>query len=442
MLDKVYCYLPVFFQHLFCSIKGLQIKNRRYGKGFYKELEKYENHYYDVKKELKNFLYWCNDVPFYRDSITDRFIDGLTENNVIEKIQQLPIINKNQVKENISTISQTRYNKGTINMHTSGTTGSGLVFPYSFEMENKQWAVWWRFRRSLGIQLNTWCGWLGGRSIIPINNLKPPYWRINFPEKQVMYSSYHLNATTVNFYHKDIMSRGLTWLHGYPSSVSLLASLIVERGLSPIDSIMWVTTGAENLLDFHVRMINQAFPNALVRTHYGLSEGVANISQNRKGKWVVDDDFAFVEFVPVDKTDWTICRIVGTGFSNKAFPLVRYDTGDLAKINWKDGTPEVLEIYGRQEDYIELPNGVKLGRLDHIFKDSINVKEAQIHQIDKASIELRIVKESGYSSKDENQIMDKAKAYLGSDVSIIISYCDVIEKTAAGKVRFVVNDLE
>ena len=29
-------------------------------------------------------------------------------------------------------------------------TRGGLIFPYSVEMENRQWAVWWRYRRALG----------------------------------------------------------------------------------------------------------------------------------------------------------------------------------------------------------------------------------------------------------------------------------------------------
>lgn len=172
--------------------------------------------------------------------------------------------------------------------------------------------------------------------------------------------------------------------------------------------------------------------------HYGLAEGVANFSQDKVGKWHIDDDFCYVEFIPVDESDPSVCRIVGTGFSNRAFPLVRYDTGDLVKINRIDGKPEIVEIYGRQEDYIQLPNGVKLGRLDHIFKDCVNIKEAQIHQIRKDQIELKVVRDVFYTEKDENQLLKEASSYFGKDVEITITYCDRIERTKSGKIRFLI----
>ena len=424
-----------------CSVKGWSIKRRRYGEQFYSELEKYERKEYDGRACLVDYLKKCSDVPFYKESLSQDFLEDLTLNNVYEKIKKLPIINKAIVKANLSSLRCGSQEQAVIEMHTSGTTGSGLVFPYSVEMENKQWAVWWRYRRTLGIQMNTWCGWLGGRTIISMDNKSAPFWRINYPGRQVMYSTHHLNSETVKDYYDDIIKRGLTWLHGYPSSTSLLASLIVENGLKPIKSVKYVTTGAENLLEHHIEAINRAFPNAIVRTHYGLAEGVANFSQDINGKWQIDDDFAYVEFIPLEESDPTVCRIIGTDFSNIAFPLVRYDTGDLVKVKWISEVPEIIEIYGRQEDYIELPNGVRLGRLDHIFKDCVNVKEAQIHQIRKDLIELRVVKDNNYTEKDEELLLKEAASRFGKDVELKISYCNSIERTKAGKVRFVVSEL-
>ena len=110
-------------------------------------------------------------------------------------------------------------------------------------------------------------------------------------------------------------------------------------------------------------------------------------------------------------------------------------------MEWVDGKPQIVEIYGRQDDYIELPNGVKLGRLDHIFKDCVNIKEAQIHQIRKDLIELKVVKDKNYTEKDEDLLLKEASSRFGNDVELKITYCDKIERTQAGKVRFVVSDL-
>ena len=89
------------------------------------------------------------------------------------------------------------------------------------------------------------------------------------------------------------------------------------------------------------------------------------------GRLHVDEDFAFVEFVPVDRRRG--CRVVGTGVTNRAFPLVRYDVGDIARVSGRTcgcGRPgRIIDaIDGRREDYVVLPSGAMVGRLDHIFK--------------------------------------------------------------------------
>ena len=434
VLQKIYDHSPVFFQNIMCSVKGWTLARQRYGKDFFRYLSDYENHRVSPEESLEAFLEAIRNVPAYK-SIYEKAAPGKV------KLSDFKIITKADVKQNHSDYINPDYHGRILIAHTSGTTGSGLIFPWSEEGVRRQWAVWWRCDKSVGIKFGTWRGWLGGKTIISIQNKKPPYWRINRPFRQIMYSSHHLNAETVKYYYDDIKKRQLTWLHGYPSSVSILSALIVENGLEPIKTVKWVTTSAENLLEHHIQIIHKAFPNAIIHTHYGLSEGVSNLSQDKDCRWYIDDDFAYTEFIPVDEKNPTICRIVGTGFNNYAFPLVRYDTGDLAKVEWVDGKPQIVEIYGRQDDYIELPNGVKLGRLDHIFKDCVNIKEAQIHQIRKDLIELKVVKDKNYTEKDEDLLLKEASSRFGNDVELKITYCDKIERTQAGKVRFVVSDL-
>lgn len=443
LLD-LYAKMPVWVQNLMCSIQGYRICKRRYNKDFYSELERYENGYYNQAQELVKMLDAAKKMDIYKPYLQDVNWQNLEQNpeNVYEILSRFPIINKLDVKSNIKAYTNPNYDGKIITMQTSGTTGGGLIFPYSVEMENRQWAVWWRYRRALGIQFDTWCGWLGGRMIIPLTNQRPPFWRVNKPGKQIMYSPYHLSVKTVKYYYDDIKRRNIIWLHGYPSSISSLASMIAEISLPPVDSVRWITTGAENLLEHHINSIKRSFPNAMIRTHYGLAEGVANFSQDKAAVWHVDNDFCYVEFVTVNKNDPNVCRIIGTGFSNKVFPLVRYDTGDLAKVKWLNRKPEIVEIYGRQEDYIELPNGVRLGRLDHIFKEFVNIREAQIHQLRKDFIELRVVKDVNYTKKDEEQLLFEASARFGKDVKVKIDYCNAIERTKAGKVKFVVSEMK
>jgi phenylacetate-CoA ligase len=138
-----------------------------------------------------------------------------------------------------------------------------------------------------------------------------------------------------------------------------------------------------------------------------------------------------------------LCRIVGTGFANEAFPLIRYDTGDIAEIETApDGNIKIIAIDGRKEDFLTLPSGVKLGRLDHIFKSLTAIKEAQIHQKDLNTITFNIVKCSDYSLSDEKKLLQEIRQRIDGSVSVSINYVDAIERTKSGKLRFVISDIK
>ncbi len=282
--------------------------------------------------------------------------------------------------------------------------------------------------------------------MVPIQRNQPPFWRINRPGKQVMFSTYHLKPSNCRLYFEEIQRRNLKWLHGYPSALAVFAAYIQEEGLDTNRAIDIVTVGAESLLPQQTALIERVFQCA-VRQHYGQAEGVANISECPNGKLHVDEDYSFVEFIPIDGVPDSF-RMIGTNWTNDAFPLLRYDTGDLVKMT-KDASCNcgrsgrvIDDIDGRKEDSVLLPNGVKIGRLDHIFKDLIHVKEAQFRQEEIGSVQICVVKGRGYDEANEEKLLlSESRKRLGNDIAIEIQYVDSIERTRSGKLRFVVSNL-
>jgi phenylacetate-CoA ligase len=259
-----------------------------------------------------------------------------------------------------------------------------------------------------------------------------------------MFSGYHLSADTFISYLDELNARQLPWLHGYPSSIALLASLMLEAGRRLDYPIRWITTGAENLLPQQVGLIEQAFGVAPVQ-HYGMAEGVANISQYTDGRLYVDEDYAAVEFLPNDGGGYAI---VGTNLTNHAFPLLRYQVGDIAELpdaasTQTGGFPGrlVASIDGRQEDYVILRNGARVGRMDHIFKDMTAVREAQIVQLEPGSIVVRVVRGQKYGEQDESRLRREFADRLGNQADVRLEYVDQLAKTSRGKLRFVVSEV-
>lgn len=380
-------------------------------------------------------------VPHYRD-LFNRLRLKTSDVQCLEDLARLPVLTKQEVQKAPERFRSDRLPKhGVTFHHTSGSTGAGLRFPATRDFQREQWAAWWRYRNWHGLSRNTTCLYFGGRSVVPIRQQSPPFWRCNRAGRQILFSGYHLGPDTAPFYLDEMQRSGASWIHGYPSLVGLIARYSVELGVRL--NMRWVTTGAESLLPQQSRIIEEAFGVRPIQ-HYGMAEGVANISQCPNGRLHVDEDFAAVEFLLSERGDFTL---VGTSFANPAFPLLRYDTGDIVFMSGDTcdcgRSGRVVDaIDGRVEDFVITHSGAHLGRLDHIFKDSVNVREAQIRQHRVGHMTIHIVKGPHYGQRDEQSVIEEATKRVGDKVDFEIAYVDRIPRTTNGKLRFVVSSID
>ena len=435
LLQKIYDLAPIWVQNVMCSVKGWMIVRKRFSKDFLCELRHMERREENPDELLKNFLEEARNVPAYAE------VFNSSKGEV--SLNDFPIINKAYVKEHYEEFYNRNYKGPTLVIHTSGTTGTSINIPQSQSFEHRQWATWWRFREELGIKWGTWYGLFGCLGmVVPIAQSKPPYWRVDCAGHRIIFGSYHLTADTVSDYVDEIRRRRLVWIHGFASRILFFSRLVVEKGLEPLTDVRYVTTSAENLTPQVATEIRKAFPNAIVRTHYGQTEGVANFSQTKDGDWRIDDDFAKAEFIPIDPKNPERCHIVGTNFSNPYFPLIRYDMGDIARVKWMDGKPIVQGVEGREMEQIRLVNGVLVSSYTSydIFCDQENVREAQLRVLDDGQeLELLVVKGSKFTAKDETAILEKTRWHLKDDICLSIRYTDAIPRAPSGKFRAVVS---
>lgn len=449
---SIYPHLPYWGQNFLVSLEGARLQWRRYGGGYdaihrgverraqlgRNELET------ERRRRLAEFLQASRRAPYWRDQFERHGVS--VEKDPETELSKLPIVEKETVRRNRDAISTgPASDEERVEVRTSGTTGSGLVFETTLTGEREQWATWWRYRSWHGVDRGTWRGYFGGRLVVPVDQEGAPFWRLNLPGKQVMFSTFHIRASTAPEYAERIKRDRLPWLHGYPSALALLGHFVVESDLGPFPCVEIVTTGAESLLSHQRDVIQDAF-GAPVREHYGLAEAVANFSECPEGRLHVDEDFSFVEFVPMDGADQY--RIVGTNWTNPAFPLLRYDTGDVARIG-SDGCEcgrlgrVVEEVDGRREDYLVLEDGTRLGRLDHIFKGLGRIREAQLYQPEVGELIVKVVKGTGYDEeREEEELQRKLDQRLGDRIDYRIAYVDRVERSSRGKIRFVVSEVD
>jgi phenylacetate-CoA ligase len=451
-LEDFYQRFPPWLQNTVCSLQGWHIQRMRFAGNFSKRLREAEQRMAWPQERVLAFRDQClrefvqqaaETVPYYRALFRKLGIDP-REIRGIQDLGQLPILTKDDVRAAPADfLSSSVPARRRVIAHTSGTTGSGLHFATTLDALQEQWAVWWRYRRWHGIERNAWCGYFGGRSIVSIGQKAPPFWRYNFPGRQILFSGYHLNARNMPAYVGELRRSRPPWLHGYPSLLVLLAAYLSDVRSDLGYQLRWITTGAENLSQRQAELIERAF-GVRPRQHYGMAEAVANISECPLGALHLDEDFSAVEFLPDPSSG--ACRIIGTNFSNPATPLLRYDTHDMLIPGQRPcpcGRPGriVEQIDGRSEDYVVLPDGTRLGRMDHVFKDLLNIREAQIYQRRLGLITVRVVRRESYTNADEQQLLAELRKRVGHDSELRIEYLDRLPRSPTEKLRLVVSEL-
>ena len=88
-----------------------------------------------------------------------------------------------------------------------------------------------------------------------------------------------------------------------------------------------------------------------------------------------------------------------------------------------------------------LPNGAMIGRLDHIFKAQVRVRESQIYQPDLTRVVIRLVGANDFTTRDEQALLRAARTWLGSTLRIEVEHRETLPRTPAGKLRFVVSEV-
>jgi phenylacetate-CoA ligase len=445
--EALYTRLPIPFQHAVVSLEGSRIQLSRFGRPFRKYLAEYKGRTYSSGDAIRTFraqrltefiAHAVQSTEHYRGLFKELGAEP-GDFRSLGDLKRLPILTKRQVQEAPDRFTAAPSPQVKIIVaHTSGTTGAGLRFPITLDAHAEQWAVWWRYRNWHGIAPDIPCLYFGGRSVVPQAQRVPPFWRYNLPGRQILFSGYHVNRENAVAYLHEMKRSGHVWIHGYPSIVALIAAYALEFGEKL--PMRWVTLGAENVLPQQAAVIEAAFGVRPI-THYGLAEGVANVSMCPKGRFHVDEDYAAVEFLPNEAGG---CNVIGTNLSNRAFPLIRYDTGDVAELSGAAcdcGRPGriVDDIDGRKEDYVVGKSGVRIGRMDHIFKDMVNIVESQIRQDRPGHMTLAIVKGPKYAERDEQRLREEIDRRVGNDVAFDVEYVKHIDRTGSGKLRFVVS---
>jgi phenylacetate-CoA ligase len=437
-MNRVYDLLPLPLKSAIVTAFSVKSNIKKYGRNFREHLEFLQSSDADRRAA-------------YADERLNEFLVEQSKTSSFYRIgragslNELPIIEKSDVVANVDRLLSGRPYK--INK-SSGTTGEPLKVFYNREAYQHEYAHWWYHRGYRGVERGDRIATFAGHKVAFIDRHRPPYWAYNWNDNQLLMSSYHMAPATLGHYVNELNKFRPMLIHGYPSSIYLVAKHLVESGQTLDFQPRMVITASETLLGFQSTTIRAAF-GCKPYVWYGNTELCGHATECEHGRLHSQPTHSILRVVDESGCDVAAGKegtIVATNYVNRCMPLINYNTKDRAVVSRDQTCPcnrgglLLDSIIGRVEAYVITSDGRRVGRLDHLFKDARHVMNAQVIQNEPGAVTIRIEKAKGYTHRIENTIRAEARRRLGKNTLLTFDYDTPIRKAANGKFSFIVQN--
>lgn len=294
-----------------------------------------------------------DNSKYYRDlNIKDYFID----------ITCFPILTKKLIFDYKNDIIIDEY-KNTLLKECSVHLSSGTV--------GKPIEVYWHYNDEMLSNLSLWRLRAKFHDIKPSNRLCTLHttnysWNRISDYKKIVYSKDQKTLSLCKLffddenllqYYNEIMKFQPEWMFFQPSNFVKLTEFMIRNNLKKPDSIRYIEFTGEVLLSEAVKLVKE-FYNCDYSNMYGTTETNGIAYTCPYGQMHVLKDNVFLE---VDQGDHGKVRV--TSLTNRVFPLIRYEVGDMLKLNkckhcmcGQSGTV-IEEISGRQQNIVQFQDG-------------------------------------------------------------------------------------
>lgn len=396
---------------------------------------KIKKHYQDIKnimndkrtnyKQLNKLLKHAKEtVPYYKE------IDG-------NRLEYFPIVTKNDIKENYGLFrSQIYMNKPLHQMSTSGSTGTPFTVLQNLNKRKRTIADLIYFNDVADQRL-------GDRFMY----IKA------WPRKRTSLERVKQNVIPIDILHQDgptlekvreILKRdsNIKSILAYASSYDVLANYLLEKEDTPDMFNIKTLFSSSTLLSKETKeKLTKIFNCKIIDRYSNQENGVLAQTSETYGDFKINRASYFIELLKLDSDTpvgvGELGRIVVTDLFNFAMPMIRYDTGDLAKsddIN-SDGLSSLQNIQGRRVDVIYDTKGRMLTphTWSVILRKYRKLRQWQFIQEDKTKYVLKVNGGKGVYSKKEFD--DTLRSILGSDAEIEIQFVDGIPISSSGKFK-------
>lgn len=360
-----------------------------------------------------------------------------------ESVKSFPVINKNIIRDNYHVFQSLKFlASSVVNMHTSGSTGTPFVVRQDKNKRSRVLAEMIYFWGKAGYQIGMRYGFLRLRT--SMNRLKA--WARNVRIWDIQGQDQENLEKIWNSLRSD---HNIKLVLGFPSALENLANYILSCGYSPeMDNIHTIIGFGEAFHKSAHAKLKRIFNCNIVSLYSNTENGMLAMECVESKEFHVNSASYFIELLKLDSDDPVRVgepgRIVVTDLFNRAMPLIRYDTGDVAigkkepDCGWYSQVFSSIE--GQKVDLIFDTKGNKKSphKISLILEPFDRLLQYQFVQEGAKRYTLKL---NGSEGKyDDAVFVDLLKEFLGQDAEILIEHVHEIPVLSSGKRKEVVNN--
>lgn len=269
------------------------------------------------------------------------------------------------------------------------------------------------------------------------------------PEQEDRENIYYIDSSKLDNGHLQsmidaVIEKKPRIVFSYSSTLVELGKYAKNKGYSAKDfSMSSLLIAGEGILEPDRKMLEEVFGCKLYRRYSDMEMGILGQDMGNGSAYELNWGSYYFECLKMHSDEPTedgeIGRIVITDLFNRAFPMIRYDTGDLASmIRPTDGRlPYYSEIYGRVRDCVYSTDGglVSAAKISVSMWGMSEIKQWQFIQETQKGYVLKLNCENGMNTE---LVINRLKDVLGDDAEITVEYVEDIPVLSSNKRRAVI----
>lgn len=392
---------------------------------------------------LLNYAY--NNTTYYKKLFDDNNINL----NSLKDLKQIPLLDKEIIRNNTQNLISNKYPIESLGKRsTGGSTGEPLEFYCNTEAGLQDYGHHTYLYSLMDYKKNDLILSCGGFKISDELIKNNVYWiKENKGNKfgDYRFSVLYLTEENISIYVNKMIELRPAILRGYPSFFDTIANFILSNNIVLDFAIKGINLTAEMCSEPQRIRIEEAF-STMIYFEYGHKEiSIYCYTNDKSYIYKSSPIYGYVEVLNDDGRETkigSVGNIITTGFNNLGMPFIRYKTGDLGEISYRNGgIVKFNKIHGRSQEYLIDNTGKKIYIVATIYGNKLKAfrrfKQWQIVQKKKGIAEILIIKKPEFSLIDEQEILASFQYF--KNMSFSIKYVHEIAKTKIGKSKFLLQ---